>query len=348
LWVLTHANPGVLYSTNPSTLSLFLDDVASDWLRHSRLVREFAAKPEAFDHAVHRIAGRIASPGAAERLAAVSASAVALPLETFAPGATTYICWTGGQVGPFLDRLDTHLPPARYRRIPMYSMATETIETIAHFSGGAVAFLPMAAGVCYEFIEEGADDRPENLLSPGQLRAGRAYAMVVSDRYGLRRYQTGDLFECAGFVGRLPDLRFLRRRGLGHSFTGEKLTGEQLALMFERLRAECHEVRREDFLTCVPAQAAGRPAPHYIVILSSASGTRSIAEDQIAARCDRLLGEVNQEYRGKRDSGRLGAIRVVQLPLAELASRLGGAAATAWQSQFKFLPLYREAWEDRT
>ena len=35
LWVLCLANPGVLYSTNPSTLSAFLDTVATDWTRAS-------------------------------------------------------------------------------------------------------------------------------------------------------------------------------------------------------------------------------------------------------------------------------------------------------------------------
>lgn len=33
LWLLTVSNPGVLYSTNPSTISTFLDELAHDWPR---------------------------------------------------------------------------------------------------------------------------------------------------------------------------------------------------------------------------------------------------------------------------------------------------------------------------
>ena len=109
---------------------------------------------------------------------------------------------------PFLDRLATHLPPDRYRLMPMYSMSTETLETVGHFAGDKVAFLPLASHVLYEFIEEGAEDRPQNLLKANQLQAGETYSMVVSDPYGLRRYQTGDLFRCGGFVAGLPGSQF--------------------------------------------------------------------------------------------------------------------------------------------
>ena len=47
LWILAIANPGVLYSTNPSTLSTFLDDLATDWHRSSKLIKDWCANPEA-------------------------------------------------------------------------------------------------------------------------------------------------------------------------------------------------------------------------------------------------------------------------------------------------------------
>jgi len=337
LWILTIANPGVLYSTNPSTLSIFLDALTSDWLRHARLVHDFCERPEMFDRAVHSIARRLESRGSSERLARIANSRAALPLHTFAPGVEAYVCWTGGQVQPFLDRLAQRLAPDRYHLIPMYSMSTETIETVPHFEDARVAFLPLARGVCYEFIEEGAEDRPENLRTADQLRVGKAYAMVVSDRYGLRRYQTGDLFQCKGFVGELPDLEFLRRRELSYSFTGEKVTAEQLTIAFERLREECQELRPVDFLTCIPC---GEPVPHYKLVLTlAADNDRFVANDEIARRCDRLLGEINCEYRHKRDSGRLGGMRVVRMSLADLAAR------ARWENQFKLLPLSRTRWE---
>ena len=44
--------------------------------------------------------------------------------------------------------------------IPMYSMSTETLETVGHFENNKVSFLPLASQVLYEFIEEGLDDQP--------------------------------------------------------------------------------------------------------------------------------------------------------------------------------------------
>ena len=56
--------------------------------------------------------------------------------------------------------------------------------------------LPIADGVVYEFIEEQTMDHADNLLDAHQLEPGKLYAMVISDGYGLRRYQTDDLFLC--------------------------------------------------------------------------------------------------------------------------------------------------------
>ena len=200
LWVLAIANPGILYSTNPSTLSSFLDELANEWQRSARLIQDWCRKPEVFDHAVHAIANRLESRGSNRRLERIAKSNAPLSLEVCAPAVRAYICWVGGYVKPFLDRLAARLPPNRYRLIPMYSMSTETLETVGHFAGDKVAFLPLARRVLYEFIEEGAKHKTQTLLTANQLQAGKTYSMVVSDAYGLRRYQTGDLFLCTGYA----------------------------------------------------------------------------------------------------------------------------------------------------
>ena len=129
-------------------------------------------------------------------------------------------------------------------------------------------------------------------------------------------------------MGQLPDLRFLRRRELSYSFTGEKVTAEQMTIVFERLRAACSRLRPGDFLTCVPS---AEPQPHYQVVVAAQDDVRDIADAEIARQCDRLLGEINREYRDKRASGRLGEMRVVQTSLPRLTA---GA-----ENQFKFLPM---------
>jgi hypothetical protein len=270
-----------------------------------------------------------------------------LPLRLCAPAIQTYVCWVGGYVKPFLDRLATHLPPDRYRLVPMYSMSTETLETVGHFAGDKVAFLPLASRVLYEFVEEGAEDNPRNLLKANQLQAGKTYSMVVSDPHGLRRYQTGDLFRCRQFVGGLPDLSFIRRRDLEYSFTGEKLTSEQLMTVFQRLREEYPQLGADKFLTCVPSQPVDEPVPHYKIILVNGHGESvGLPVAELATRCDELLSEVNREYKSKYQSARLGPVRFMFLTHRDFIGRLGGAqGSSGWEAQFKFLPLYRSTWE---
>ena len=323
LWILTISNPGVLYSTNPSTISTFVDELITNWNHGSALICDWCYAPASFAPEVHRIARRLASRGCAKRLKQIANSNATLPLSQFAPAVAAYICWTGGYVKPFLDRLATHLPPARYKLIPMYSMSTETIETLPYFRDREAAFLPFASGVLYEFMDDA-----ENLLDARRLEPGKVYAMVVSDAYGLRRYQTEDLFLCKRRLLGMPDLAFVRRRGLEYSFTGEKLTAEQLSLVFEQLRASYPSLLANRFLTCVPSQP-----PHYKVLLVGDSNGED-SHDFLAARCDELLCELNCEYRSKRASGRLGPVEVVSTKFKDFVAMNG-----TWETQFKFVPL---------
>ena len=321
LWLLTVSNPGVLYSTNPSTLSTFLDELTRDWLQSSRLIKDWCNDPSSFTPAVHEIFHRLKSRGCGKRLKQIALSDGPMSLASCAPAVKTYICWTGGYVQPFLDRLAKHLPAPRYTLIPMYSMSTETIETLPHFGDHDTAFLPLAPGVVYEFIDD-----TRTLLDADQLQPGQLYEMVISDAYGLKRYRTDDLFRCERKIHNLPDLTFVRRRTLEYSFTGEKLTGEQLSAVFEQLRVMYPALLKDRFLTCVPSQP-----PHYTLLLI---GDLRSGDDVIAATCDALLCEINCEYRTKRASGRLGPIEAVNIKLNEFVQ-----TNPTWETQFKFLPL---------
>lgn len=329
LWLLTLSNPGVLYSTNPSTISTFLDDLARDWQRNSELIQDWCYAPASFAPEVLHIARRLASRGCAKRLKQIATSNEPLPLSHYAPAVAAYICWTGGYVKPFLDRLAMHLPSPRYELIPMYSMSTETIETLPYFRDREAAFLPFAPGVVFEFM-----DNAENLIDVHRLEPGKLYSMVVSDAYGLRRYQTGDLFLCKQKIHGLPDLSFVRRRTLEHSFTGEKLTAEQLSIVFARLRASYPSLLADRFLTCVPSQP-----PHYKVLLVGDPDVET-SHDFLAARCDELLCEINCEYRSKRASGRLGPVEVVSTKFKDFVALNGN-----WETQFKFLPLIMSSFD---
>ena len=82
LWILTISNPGVLYATNPSTISTFLDELASDWQQASRLVKDWCEAPASFTPEVHKIARRLESRGCNERLKQIASATHLFPCQS--------------------------------------------------------------------------------------------------------------------------------------------------------------------------------------------------------------------------------------------------------------------------
>lgn len=358
LWLMVLSNPGLIYSTNPSTLAVFLSEVHEEWTRSTAMIRDWLRqKSRAYDADTRRIAGRVEADDPGRRLRLAAHASEPPPIFELLPGLSAYCSWDGGYVGSFLRQIRRWLPPDRYDHIPMYSMSTETIETITWFGrDGTMRFLPLGPGVLYEFLPEDAEDEPQHLLLPHQLEEGRVYAMVVSDPYGLVRYQTEDLFLCRGQERGLPDLRFLRRRGLTWSFTGEKLTGEQTSLAYDRLEAELPELRNISAqLTTLPSWPEGDPLPRYRLVVAhpGKSAEDAPGADALRSTYDRALCDLNEEYAAKRNSGRLAPPDVSILPYDRLAAALDAQRAVdtsggrrAWESQFKLTPLTRRRWEE--
>lgn len=352
-FLLVLANPTILYSTNPSTLALFLTDVHDGWSSVTRLVRDYGHDPGRFDRALHCVVRNVASVGWRTRFAVVSRSPTPLAVAEYVPGVAYYCCWDGGYVRPFLDQLRRFLPADRYTLVPMYSMSTETVETLTYFDGPEVRFLPIAPNVLYEFLPEGAPDEPKHLVPAYALQAGQHYAMVVSDAYGLLRYQTDDLFLCKGHVGKVPDLRFVRRRGLTYSFTGEKLTDQHLTLAYASLREQFPALGDVGVqFTCIPSSPPGARVPFYRLVLAPPGATPPLDLGAVEKAFDAGLSRINSEYEGKRSTGRLGPPSAVMMPYDDLAARLdpktvaGQEAQRGWDTQFKLLPLLTRLWED--
>lgn len=356
LWLMLLSDPGMVYSTNPSTLAVFLSELQADWAGVTSLARAWVGGLDA-DPGLARVAARVAASGAPERMRRAAESSELPPLHELLPGLSAYCCWDGGYVTGFLKQIQAALPPARFTHVPMYAMSTETIETLPWFDDdGAMRFLPLAPGVLYELLPEGAPDDPGLLLAPTDAVAGEAYTLVVSDPYGLRRYQTEDVFRCHGLVRGLPDLRFERRRGLTWSFTGEKLTGEQVAAVFAALEASHPRLAALSAqLTLLPSWPEGDDLPRYRLVVAHPSAAVHAPPDleRLARELDAGLAALNDEYAGKRSTGRLAAPTAHLLPYDRLAAALDArrvgadqGAGRGWESQFKLMPLTRVRWEE--
>jgi hypothetical protein len=198
--------------------------------------------------------------------------------------------------------------------------------------------------VLYEFIGEENPDDPKHVLHPGQLTAGCRYALIVSDPYGLRRYQTEDIFECVGKVRGLPDLRFIKRRNLSYSFTGEKLTADQLQLAYQEVENRFPDLRNQGVLTCFPSFSGAESVPSYRLVLVRTTAAKETFTGDLAAVVEEKLCEFNSEYAAKVDSRRLGRMTLEITTADEFVRTLVRANATS-ESQFKFMPLYPRLWE---
>ena len=341
LWVLVMSNPGAMYATNPSTVALFLERLVEDWDGCTALIRDWVQEASAFDRNVRRIARRLRSAGDRERMAMVSNSRTPLPFLTCVPALSFLCCWDGGYVRPYLDRVWAHLDRDRVRHLPMYSMSTETVETLPDFREPDVAFLPVAPGVLYEFLSLDSEEDPSAILPPEALKVGQEYSMVVSDRWGLVRYHTEDVFSVARQVTGLPDLRFERRLGLAFSFTGEKLTGDHARAAIQAVIDQRKDLSQIPWLVLVPS---AEPRPHYKLVMAGEPPV--LASSQIGALLDAALGVVNQEYLDKRRSGRLSSPEAILMPFEDALRWVGRQQpGRRWETQFKFLPMVTTPWE---
>ena len=348
--LLVLANPSIIYATNPSTILVFLTAIETEWPSMRALLGEIAGGP--LTGSLRRAIRRAAVPGWRGRLATVLSDDVPPRLSMLAPALRCYCCWDGGYVMPFLAAIARQLAPLGILHVPMYSMATEGIQTQMVVEGGRMLFQPLTSGVLYEFLPEDAAPDPSRLIPPDRLEPGRSYAMVMSNGYGLKRYVNGDVFLCRHISGGLPDLRFKRRAGMTYSFTGEKLDGRDAEAAIEELtRSHLALTRNGLQLTLIPSLgAAPGELPHYrLVVAYTASSPPDFDLACIASDFDRHVAIVNSEFSEKQKSGRLGSTRGVAMSYDHLAACLalaGSPAARSWETQFKLTPLMPHLWCD--
>ena len=349
LWLVVVSNPGVLYATNPSTVAAFLADITDQWAETTRMVNDFHHDQTSFAE-IGAIVRRIAAPGYIERIRLVSETAQALDLKHYWPGLSAWSSWDGGYVEPYIRQVKKYLIPDRFQHIPVFSMSTEAVETLTYFADDrSICFLPLASDIVYEFLPEEKSDQPAELLDAKELQVNATYSMVVSDCYGLQRYQTEDVFRCCGHVLGLPDLRFLRRRGLAFSFTGEKINGSQLSQAYREVSRQVSGLSQMNAQLCCFPGSQHCALPYYQLVVVTPPGNHSINVDanDVTVAFENALTSLNGEFAKKRRSGRLGPTKIEFMDYEHMAALLDRRTESdddisrrAWESQFKLAPLY--------
>jgi hypothetical protein len=330
-------SPTVVIVVNPSSLFTILD-TERDWEATRAEVNGILEDP-----AIAQMEQRLGPAGlarAASLRERCARGGVPHAADLF-PDLRVVYCWDGGDVRPYIEHLRRRFGDRVPEFFPMFSMSTETISYEIFPRWSVVGGFPISPGVCYEFLP-GESARAAGLLKPWELTTDHRYTMVVSDRYGLRRYNTEDVFVCVGMVRDTPLLRFLHRAGLAYSFTGEKLTGEQLSIVYGRIR---RELGIPDLIcTCFPTHTA-HGIPGYVFTCWVPPGTDRTFQ-LTGDLFDQFLRKVNLEYDAKRAGGRLAAPQVRRVSGPGVLERIAARGARPGSpAQSKVLPLSMMLWE---
>jgi hypothetical protein len=209
-------------------------------------------------------------------------------------------CWKGGTMTLYLQRLprvwgDTPVRDLGY-------MASEGRGSIPLANAGAAGALTVTSHF-FEFIPlDEVDDPQPTCLTVDQLVPNQEYCILFTTSSGLYRYQINDIVRMVNRYRDTPLIEFVRKSQGISSLTGEKLTESQVTASVLAV-VEATGVALKHF-SVAPRWA---DTPYYALMAELDAPLASERKQQFLAAMDQALREANVEYRGKRDSQRLGA-----------------------------------------
>jgi hypothetical protein len=243
----------------------------------------------------------------ADRLQAAHRRSGTLRLTDLWPRLSVSVSWNSASAALYRPWLEDALPGMC--KLPFSATGTEAIVTIpvdAHPSAG-----PLAVDLgMYEFVPvaDGEDSRigqDAESLEYWQLEPGQTYGVVTSQANGLYRYDLGDRYTVVDFVGAVPRLEFTGRTGTVGSFTGEKLTEEDVHTAVMNTLGNAWGTR--PVFSCFPIWAM---PPGYTIAIEWPAGLANSHAAALAVRIETELQRLNVEYAEKRHTLRLRPLRI--------------------------------------
>jgi hypothetical protein len=215
--------------------------------------------------------------------------------------------WTGGSVGAYLRHYPTYYGSTPVRDIGL--IASEGRMTIPITDATPSGVLDIASHF-FEFVPEAEIDSPHpTVLSAHELQPGQNYFILLTTKYGLYRYNIHDVVRCTGFVNDTPLVEFLSKGSLFANLTGEKVSEYHVTqAMADVLR---HMNMTIDVYSVGPVWHDDQP--YYGLYLEEGGLPRETAL-RLTQALEQRLREVNVEYASKRESQRLGPLRLRVLP----------------------------------
>jgi hypothetical protein len=215
--------------------------------------------------------------------------------------------WTGGTMGAYLGHYPEFFGETPVRDIGL--IASEGRFTIPIEDGTPAGVLDIRHHY-FEFLPEDQIDRSDpETVEATDLIEGRRYYILPTTSGGLYRYQIFDLVRCVGFCGKAPLIEFLNKGAHISSLTGEKVSEFQVVSAVNAA-TEALGMRLKSYVL-VPSWD---DPPYYSLLVEDDDLAGSDAADRLANEVESRLSGVNVEYENKRETLRLGPVRVLRIP----------------------------------
>ena len=214
--------------------------------------------------------------------------------------------WMGGTMRAYLRGYPEFFGETPVRDVGL--IASEGRMTIPVEDGTAAGVLDVRHHY-FEFIPEDQGDLEQpDTVEATDLIEGRNYFVVLTTAGGLYRYNISDLVRCVGFHGRAPLIEFLSKGAHYSSLTGEKLSEHQVIAAVEAAQRGLGVHLRSYLL----APSWDDP-PYYSLLIEESDIAVPALNDRLAGAVEDELRQQNVEYVSKRDSLRLGPVRIVRI-----------------------------------
>jgi hypothetical protein len=214
--------------------------------------------------------------------------------------------WMGGTMRAYLRGYPEFFGETPVRDVGL--IASEGRMTIPIADGTPAGILDVRHHY-FEFIpeEDGDRDQPDTVEAT-DLIEGRNYFIVMTTAGGLYRYNISDLVRCVGYHGQAPLIEFLNKGAHYSSLTGEKLSEHQVIGAVEAAQRAAG-IHLKSYLLL----PTWDDPPFYSLLIEESDLARPASHEHLAVAVDRELRSQNVEYTSKRDTLRLGPVRIVRI-----------------------------------
>ncbi|MBI3822153.1 MAG: GH3 auxin-responsive promoter family protein [Planctomycetes bacterium] len=216
--------------------------------------------------------------------------------------------WMGGSVGAYLRHFPKYYGQTPIRDVGL--IASEGRMTIPMDDGTPSGVLDISSHF-FEFIpEEEGDSKNPTVLAAHELQEGRTYYILLTTSYGLYRYNIFDVVRCTGFFNKTPLVEFLSKGAHFANITGEKVSEHQV----NAAMAGVQRTMNVNLTAFSVAPCWDDEMPYYGLFIERGDLESREQGVQLTGALEKSLAAINIEYASKRESQRLGPMRLFLLP----------------------------------